>query len=148
MVAAVASHSRHISERIDRPVEEVYRFASDPTNLPTWAPGLGKSIELVDGQWVAESSMGRIVVAFVPHNDFGVLDHDVTLTTGLTVYNPMRVIADGTGCEVIFTLRRRQDMSEQDVERDADSVSADLVALKRVLESREPIPQRQGVDVC
>ncbi len=45
--------------------------------------------------------MGRVALAFVPRNDFGVLDHDVTLPSGETVYNPMRVIADGTGCEVV-----------------------------------------------
>ncbi len=129
------SSSRHIDERIDRPVDEVYAYTSDPANLPTWASGLGTSVERVDGQWVAESPMGRVVVAFAPRNDYGVLDHDVTLPSGEIVRNPMRVIADGTGCEVLFTLRRRPEMSEEDLARDAHAVSADLAALKRVLEA-------------
>ena len=37
-------------------------------------------------------------------HDHGVLDHDVTLPSGETVHNPMRVIPDGDGCEVVFTL--------------------------------------------
>jgi hypothetical protein len=39
--------------------------------------------------------MGRVTVTFAPRNDFGVLDHDVTLPSGETVYNPLRVISDG-----------------------------------------------------
>ena len=138
---SVPSESRHISAWVDRPADEVYDYASEPANLPVWAPGLGSSVEKVDGQWVAESPMGRVVFAFVPRNQHGVLDHDVTLPSGETVYNPMRVIADGSGCEVVFTLRRRPGMSDEDLARDADVVSADLATLKRVLEGHQ-VPNR------
>jgi hypothetical protein len=131
---AAAPDFRHISTHIDRPAPEVYDFASNPANLPEWAPGLGSSVEKVDGQWIVESPMGPVVVAFAPRNEFGVLDHDVTLPSGETVYNPMRVTVDGTGCEVVFTVRRRPGMSDEDFERDADAVYADLIALKRVME--------------
>ena len=130
----MASDSRHISTHIDRLAKEVYDYASNPSNLPEWAPGLGSSVERLDGQWFVESPLGRVVVAFAPRNDFGVLDHDVTLPSGETVYNPMRVTVDGTGCEVVFTLRRQPGMSDEDFERDADAVFADLGTLKRVLE--------------
>ncbi len=46
----------------------------------------------------------------------------------------MRVIADGPGCEVVFTLRRRPGTSDEEFRRDAEAVSADLTGLKRVLE--------------
>ncbi|MFE2940042.1 SRPBCC family protein [Streptomyces sp. NPDC059255] len=130
-----AAESRHIGTHIDRPAEVVYDYASDPAHLPEWARGLGDSIERIDGQWIAESSpMGRVVVAFAPPNEFGVLDHDVTLPSGETVHNPFRVIADGIGCEVVFTLRRAPGMSDEEFRRDAETVSADLTRLKRVLE--------------
>jgi hypothetical protein len=129
-----ASDSLHISTHIDRLAQEVYDYASDPSNLPEWAPGLGSSVELVDGQWIVESPMGRIVVAFAARNEFGVLDHDVTLPSGETFYNPMRVTVDGTGCEVVFPLRRQRGTSDEDFKRDADAVFADLMALKRVME--------------
>ncbi len=132
----MASTSKHISEAIDRSASGVYNCVSDPGNLPEWAPGLAGSVQQVEGQWVADSPMGRVVFAFVERNDYGVLDHDVTLPSGQTVYNPMRVIADRSSSEVVFTLRRQPDTSEGDFARDADTVSADLSALKRVLEEQ------------
>ncbi len=133
----MAPESRYISAWIDRPAHEVYDYASDPANLPTWAPGLTSAVDEVDGQWVATSPMGRVVIAFAPGNDFGVLDHRVTLPSGETVYNPMRVIADGSNrCEVVFTLRRLPGVSDDDFARDAAAVQADLTSLKELLEAR------------
>jgi hypothetical protein len=132
----MASESRHISARVDRPVDEVYDYASDPANVPAWAPGLATSVQEVDGRWVAESGMGRIVIDFTGRNDYGVLDHQVTLPSGDTVYNPMRVIADGAGSEVVFTLRRPPGVSDEEFERDTGLVQADLNTLKKVLEAR------------
>jgi hypothetical protein len=134
----MASESRHISVSIDRPADEVYRFASSPANLPEWAAGLGRSVRYVEGRWIADSPMGQVVVAFAPPSEYGVLDHHVTLPSGETIYNPMRVIPDGGGCEVVFTLRRRPEMSDDDLTRDADAVAADLATLKRLMEGQRP----------
>ena len=131
----MASESKHLSERIDRPADEVYEYASNPANVPEWAPGLGSSVENVDGKWFVETATGRAGLAFVPRNDYGVLDHEVTMPSGETIYNPMRVIPDGTCCEVVFTLRRLPGMSDEDFARDAGLVAADLTRLKQVLES-------------
>jgi len=136
----MASESRHIAERIGRPAAEVYDYAFDPANLPRWAPGLGSSVEKVDGRWFVETSMGRVGFAFVPRNDFGVLDHDVTLPTAEVICNPMRVIADGSGCEVVFTLRRRPGMSDDEFREDAAAVAADLTRLRQALEGRSTGP--------
>ena len=128
------SESRHLSTHIDRPAQDVYDYASDASRLPEWAPGLGSSIELIDGQWIMESPMGRIVVTFAPRNEFGVLDHHVTLASGETFYNPIRVTTDGAGCEIVFSLRRQAAMSDEDFERDANAVLSDLVRLKRKMQ--------------
>ncbi|MFJ4688778.1 SRPBCC family protein [Streptomyces sp. NPDC088789] len=133
-MAPIDSDTLHLSTRIDRPVQDVYDYASVPSHLPEWAAGLGRTVEHRDGRWFADSPMGRVEVVFAPRNEFGVLDHDVTLPSGETVHNPVRVIADGAGCEVVFTLRRRPGMSDEEFRRDADTVTADLATLKELVE--------------
>lgn len=131
------SESKQISEWIDRRAAYVYEYASNPANLPYWAPGLGDSVENVDGQWFVETQSGRVRFAFVERNKYGVLDHEVVLPSGEVIYNPMRVVADGDGAEVVFSLRRLPDMSDEDFARDAGLVQADLTRLKHVLEATE-----------
>ncbi|MFI6350450.1 SRPBCC family protein [Streptomyces sp. NPDC050560] len=128
--------SVHVSVRIARDRHDVYAYASDPAHLPAWAAGLGSTLTRTDeGRWITgDSPLGRAEVVFTPPNDFGVLDHDVTLPSGETVHNPVRVIADGAGSEVVFTLRRRG-MSDEEFRRDAAAVHADLTTLKGILEA-------------
>lgn len=126
--------SRHIGVRIERDARDVYAYASDPVRLPEWAPGLAETVEHVGGQWIVHGPMGKAVVAFAPPNAFGVLDHDVTLPSGETFHNPLRVLPHGTACEVVFSLRRGPGVSDEEFERDADAVLADLRTLKRLLE--------------
>jgi hypothetical protein len=130
------TETRHVNQRINRPADEIYTYVSNPENLPEWAPGLGSAVEQVDGRWFVETGMGRVELTFAPANHFGVLDHDVTLPSGEVVYNPMRVIANGNVSDIVFTLRRRSDVSDADFEADASAVAADLARLKGILESR------------
>jgi hypothetical protein len=127
--------SVHVTTTIDRPAREVYEYAAEPTNLSDWAAGLAhQPVQHIDGQWVMESPMGRVVVAFVARNDLGVLDHDVTLPSGETVTNPMRVIANEDGCDVTFTVRRRPGMDDAELARDVEAVTRDLATLRSLLE--------------
>ncbi|GAB2899515.1 SRPBCC family protein [Streptomyces mayteni] len=134
----MTAHSRHVAHPVARPAGDVYAFASQPANLPRWAHGLGSTAEEVgEGEWYLDSPMGRVRVTFTPNNEYGVLDHDVTLPSGQTVHNPMRVIADGhDACEVVFTLRRPAGASDAEFERDADLVAADLARLAELMERR------------
>lgn len=125
---------RHISVSIQRAPQDVYRFASNVENLPQWATGLGRTIRNVDGDWIAESPMGPVKVRFVERNDLGVLDHSVILESGETIGNPLRVVPNGTGSEVIFSLFRRPGASDQQFVEDATWVAKDLGILKRLLE--------------
>jgi hypothetical protein len=127
--------STHISTSIGRPWRDVYAFAANPANLPQWAGGLAKTtIEKLEGRWVADSPMGRVAVEFAQPNEFGILDHDVTLPDGEVVTNPVRVFPNGDGCDVVFTVRRRSGMSAEDLTRDAGAVADDLETLRKLME--------------
>jgi hypothetical protein len=128
--------ARHIGVSIERPASEVYAFVVNPENLPRWAEGLSGSIENVDGEWIAESPMGKVTVRFAETNELGVLDHDVTLESGVGFHNPMRVVPNGDGSELVFTLFRQPEMSDEAFAADAAAIERDLAALKRLLERR------------
>jgi len=120
---------------IRRSVTAVYEYASDPANLPEWAEGLSSGIEEVDGEWVSISPMGRVTVEMAEPNSFGILDHWVTTADGDVFYNPMRVIETEGGSEVVFTLRRQPDMTDDAFEADAIAIVTDLATLKGILEA-------------
>ena len=129
--------ARHIGIGIDRPAEEVYAFLAEPANFPQWAEGLGHSFVHVEGMsWRAETPMGAMRVLFSEPNHHGVLDHAVIPDNGPAMHNPMRVVANGDGAEVVFTLFQRPGMSDDEMARDAAMVARDLKALKSLLESR------------
>lgn len=126
--------TRNISISINRRPREVYDFASVPENFPKWATGLGKSLRKINDEWIAETPQGLMKVKFTERNDFGVLDHYVISKPGMELYIPMRVIANGTGSELIFTLFRPSDMPDEKFAEDAEWVMRDLNALKKLLE--------------
>ena len=127
--------SRTISIRIDRSVKVVYDFASNPENLPKWASGLGKSMTKLSDAWLVETPQGPMKIRFTGRNDYGVLDHYVMPESGPEIYIPMRVVANGAGSEIIFTLFRLPHMSEEKFAADADWVRRDLNGLKTLLEA-------------
>jgi len=127
----------HLSVTIRRRPDEVYEFARNARNLPRWAAGLAQSEVRPDGDsWLADAPFGRVRVKFADRNSLGVLDHDVTLESGITVHNPMRVLPRGDASEFVFTLFRQPGMTDDDFERDRAAVAADLQTLKRLLEQQ------------
>lgn len=126
--------SRHLSEVIRCSPERAYTFAANPANLTKWAAGLVQSKVTRDGEVLyVESPEGRTTIRFVGRNDLGVLDHEVTLPSGVITNNPFRVIAHPEGAEVVFTLRQL-DLTDAEFDRDAAMVEADLRRLKELLE--------------
>lgn len=127
--------TRHLSTVVAAGPQRLYAFAGDPENLARWAAGLGGAVEEGDGVLVVDGPLGRVRVRFAPPNAFGVLDHDVELPTGDTVYNPLRVIAHPAGAEVVFTLRWLDGVTAEEFERDASTVAADLERLRELAEA-------------
>jgi hypothetical protein len=49
------------------------------------------------------------------------------------VHNPVRVIPNGDGCDVVFTVHRRTGVSSAEFSADADAVAADLATLRDLM---------------
>jgi hypothetical protein len=127
---------RHVSVSINRPSKDVYDFISNGDNFVRWASGLGDRFQRAGDEWVARGPLGTVRVRVVKENEFGVADHDVVLATGVTVRNPIRVIPNGTGSTVTFTLIRMVGVSDEKFDSDAKAVEKDLLTLKALLEKR------------
>ena len=127
--------TRPITVSIARPAAEVYAFAREPLSFPKWAAGLGAGLTPDGDRWIAHGPDGDVHVRFSPRNDFGVLDHWVTLPDGTELSIPLRVVANGGGAEVTLTLFRAPGMDDATFERDQGMVAKDLAKLKALLES-------------
>jgi hypothetical protein len=126
---------RKLSVSINRSAVQAYEFLSVPENFPKWASGLAGSLRRDGENWIAETPEGRAVVRFSERNAYGVLDHAVTLPHGTTIYIPLRVVPSGNACELVLTLFRRPDMTDEKFAADAEWVMRDLSAAKRILEA-------------
>lgn len=129
--------ARIIHTAIERDWRIVYAFASNPENLPRWASGLASGMSREGADWVASGILGEVRLRFAPDNPYGLIDHDVTLPGGETVSNPLRVLQNGDGAEIMFTLFRQDGMSDTAFEADAATVGKDLTRLKEILETED-----------
>lgn len=120
------SISRTISVSIKRDPKVVYEFVLNLENFPRWARSTFQSIKQLNGNWVAETTQGSVTIDLTERNNFGILDHFVKLSSGAVIFVPMRVIKNGEGSEVIFTLFQTADMPDDKFAEDAKSVKQDL----------------------
>lgn len=114
---------------------DVVSFTGNPANLPRWATGLSAGIRHEGGRWITDSPMGPVEVRFRDGVELGILDHDVIFPDGTSVHNPLRVLHNDSGSEIVFTLYRLPDTTEDAYERDAALVRDDLVRLRDILEA-------------
>ncbi|MFZ6646836.1 SRPBCC family protein [Undibacterium sp. TJN25] len=131
----MAEQLRHLSIHILRSAQAVYDYASQPLHFAHWASGLGRGLAQQGGAWVADTDAGQVVIRFSDRNDFGILDHWVSLPNGQVIYVPLRVIAVGEHSELVFTLMRQPGMDGAKFAADAAWVKRDLARLKTLLEA-------------
>ncbi len=71
-----------------------------------------------------------------PHNEFGVLDHDVTMPDGVTTRNALRVTPVGGGSLLAFVVLRPPGATDAAFEGDCALVAEDLKTLGALVERK------------
>lgn len=115
----------HITRSVDADVASVVAVAGIPRGCPSGRRASARD-PLEGGRWLSDSPMGAIEIAFTGPRELGILDHDVTLPDGTVVRNPLRVLPNGGGSEVVFTLFRRPGATDVSFAEDAALVAEDL----------------------
>jgi carbon monoxide dehydrogenase subunit G len=122
----------HIS--ILAPPKSVIAFLSNMENWKSWAPWIHSVARISERDWKLETEAGRMKVHFVEPNSLGVLDHEVTIASGMTVLNSMRVLPNGAGSELVMVVFQSPGVATEQFDRDVRAVTDDLARLKPAAE--------------
>jgi hypothetical protein len=117
------------------PPQTVIAFLRDLENWKSWAPWIRSVARSSEREWQLDTEGGKMKVRFVEANPFGLLDHEVTLASGVTVANALRVLPNGTGSEVLMVWFQSPAVSTEEFEKDVQAVTDDLARLKTVAEA-------------
>jgi hypothetical protein len=85
-----------------------------------------------------ETEFGSRIVRFCEQNAFGVLDHAVYREGDEPITMPLRVTANGEGCDLSFIFFRRPGVSDEEFASAIEWVTTDFLGLKELLEVQPP----------
>jgi hypothetical protein len=128
------SHTHTIT--VDAPRDDVLAFIADGTNLPRWAPNFATAVRPDGDGWIVGEGTGEIRVEIPVNHELGTTDLHLTLPGGDRRVVHLRVLPNGTGAEVLFTLFHSDSRSDDDVERQNSEVAEELRRLKVLCEAR------------
>ena len=124
----------HVS--ILAPPGDVIALLVDVHNWTTWAPWIRSVTRSSERGWTLETDAGRMSASFVEQNPLGVLDHEVTLPSGVRILNSMRVLPNDSGSELVMVVFQSPEASTEEFERDIEAVRNDLARIKTLSEAR------------
>jgi hypothetical protein len=122
------------------PPRELIAFLSDMNNWKSWAPWVRSVQRNSARNWTIDSETGPMKFRFVDSNLLGVLDHEVTLASGIAVLNTLRVFANDSGSDLVMVVFRLPEASTEEFERDIQAVRDDLARIKKVVETTHGHP--------
>jgi carbon monoxide dehydrogenase subunit G len=112
--------------------EQVFDLVSDPLEFPTWAPGFARSVRSDGEHWTVDTGAGEARVAVRVSRERGTVDIVSPDQPTRGVFT--RVLANGDGCEYLFTQFFPDAVSAEDVVRQVEVVEGELATIKRLVE--------------
>lgn len=111
---------------------QVLEFVGDARNIPRWAPGFASAIRRDGARWILTGAGGEFAIALVANLEAGTVDvlRDVDPTSGAFA----RVIPNGCGSEMLFTLLFPPDATPSAVTAQMATVDAELETVRRLVE--------------
>ncbi|HEV7759272.1 MAG TPA: SRPBCC family protein [Acidimicrobiales bacterium] len=124
---------------IEAPPAAVLAVVADPVNLPRFAPGFARSVQRdsdSDGQgWIVDSARGRLQLRTAVDADRGTVDLHLTAPDGSESTVFLRVLPNGSGAELTFTLLLPGSASDAAVAEQGGVVAEELELLRQLCEA-------------
>lgn len=126
------SETRTIS--IGAPPSEVFDLVSDPSAFPRWAPAFAPAIRPDGANWIVERDGSEARIAVRTSREHGTVD--ILRPEGPPTGAFTRVLPNGEGSEMLFTLFFPADAREEAVMEQMTTVEQELEAIRALCETR------------
>ncbi len=117
---------------IDAPFDAVWAFISDPRQLPRWAPGFATEIRPDGEHWIVSNAGGDQPVRIRVDPGVGTVDF---LAPAAEVGAYSRLVANGAGCEYLFTVFLPPDATPQQEDEQRAIIVGELEAVRAICET-------------
>lgn len=122
------------------PPHDLASFLRDLHSWKAWAPWIRTVQRTSSGDWTLDTEAGPMAIHFVDSDTPDVLDHEVTLASGVKILNSLRVSAQPPGSELAMVVVQQPGASPEEFRRDVHAVRDDFARLKKVIETRTNAP--------
>jgi len=112
----------------------VLDFVGDPRTLPQWAPGFARAVRAEGDHWIVDTGAGEACVAMLVSRERGTVDIVSGVDPSRGVFT--RVLANGSGCEYVFTQFFPDSVSQDDVAAQVAVVEGELRTVRDLCEAR------------
>jgi Polyketide cyclase / dehydrase and lipid transport len=120
---------------IEAPPAAVLAVVTDPTNLPRFAPGFARGVVREGEGWIIDSARGRLRLRTAVDADRGTVDLHLTAPDGSESTVFLRVLPNGSGAELTFTLLLPGSASDAAVAEQGGIVAEELELLRQLCEA-------------
>ena len=121
---------------IDASLSKVFRFVSNPENLPHWARAFCQAIRPDGDAWLVSSPQGEVRVRYRTDEALGVIDFHLSPAPGMEALAASRVLPNGDGAAYVFTQFQTPGMPDDVFTGQVHALREELLILKALLEGR------------
>jgi len=104
--------AKTLTASLPQDAQALFAWIADPENLARWHTSFCRALRKENGSLIAESPRGRVPVRFIRDDRSLVLDLLTEVAEGIELTNAIRILSNGEGSEMVWTLVKPDGISE------------------------------------